>query len=356
MESLDEGGAADWNRFRSTLKDIDLTQADLSNCALAEYNLARANLSAAKLFNADLSGADLTRASLTYADMRRANLATAYLTGANLSGANLQGANLVDADLSEATLRGAMMAGAHIVGANLVNADLQEANLRCANMKFANVKGAKMKGADVDETNLSGVELDEEAIKGLVNFDSAVIQSRSVVRVEHGKRRRLAPEEDYEELFKEEDSYKILGIARGAVLEDVVKAYRKRAKEYHPDRVAHLGEKLQYVAQREFTRVQTAYRSIMAGLLDPMMSIAARSGSAMADKDARELTIEDYIELLKWQPNNEVLHYNLGVRYMEMGLVELASKAYTKALELNPKNEHARHNLKLAKLLLMLQS
>lgn len=355
LDSLESGGPVSWNAFKRNQDVVDLTEADLSHRQLADYNLSRVDLSGAKLFNADLSGADLSGAILTYADLRRVNLANAYLTGANLSASNLQGANLVDTNLDNAILTGARMGGAYCVGASMMEANLQNTDLRGANIKFVNLHGAKLRGANVEDADLTNVELSSEAVKALVNYDRAIVQTRRQTLGNNGSRKKLPPEENYDELFREEDCHKILGIDREASIEDVTKAYRKRVKEYHPDRVAHLGEKLQYVAQREFTRVQHAYHSLTAHMSNPIVNIRVKSGSKVSEKQAKDFTIEDYIEMIKWQPNSDVLHYNLGVKYLEKGLIELAIKAYQKSLDLNPGNENAQHNLRLAKLMQTLE-
>jgi DnaJ like chaperone protein len=72
---------------------------------------------------------------------------------------------------------------------------------------------------------------------------------------------------DFESLkamfFKSVDaSYKILEIDTNVSDDELKKAYRKMAKKFHPDRVAHLGEALQGEANEKFKKVQEAYESI----------------------------------------------------------------------------------------------
>jgi DnaJ like chaperone protein len=42
----------------------------------------------------------------------------------------------------------------------------------------------------------------------------------------------------------------------------VKKAYRKMANKYHPDKVAHLGDELQKLAEDKFKAVNDAYHQI----------------------------------------------------------------------------------------------
>ena len=44
------------------------------------------------------------------------------------------------------------------------------------------------------------------------------------------------------------DPYAVLGIARGASHDQIVRAYREQLKLYHPDRVADLGPELQQLS------------------------------------------------------------------------------------------------------------
>jgi DnaJ like chaperone protein len=58
------------------------------------------------------------------------------------------------------------------------------------------------------------------------------------------------------------DPYAVLGVARGASGEEIVRAYRAQMKLYHPDRVADLGEELRDVAHRKALEIQRAYEEV----------------------------------------------------------------------------------------------
>ena len=58
------------------------------------------------------------------------------------------------------------------------------------------------------------------------------------------------------------DPYEILGIAPSASREAIQAAYKARMNEYHPDKVAHLGEDLQKLAHRKALEIQQAYQQL----------------------------------------------------------------------------------------------
>ena len=58
------------------------------------------------------------------------------------------------------------------------------------------------------------------------------------------------------------DPYQILGIDSSASGEEIQSAYKARMHEYHPDKVAHLGEELQKVAHRKAVEIQQAYEQL----------------------------------------------------------------------------------------------
>lgn len=332
----------EWVQCRKTYENLDLSQANLENLDLRDMNLSKVNLSAAKLFNANLIGVDLTNANLSYADLRRTELSNAYLTGANLSVANLEGANMIDTNLDHAILQGARMGGCHLIGASLVGADLERANLRGANLTFANIQEANFKMVNVEDANFTKVEIPEETASVMINFDKAIVSTK-FKKATAGKH-KITVEDKYEELFSERDCYKILGVGDNASLDDIAKAYRHKVQEYHPDKVNHLGEKLKLVAEREFERIQKAYRSLATQLRKPTM---ADGRKAIDSKLSKEMTIDDYQKLIKEEPLNDTAHYNLGTLYLSKGLTELAENAFKKALSINPNNEAAQYNLKL---------
>ena len=58
------------------------------------------------------------------------------------------------------------------------------------------------------------------------------------------------------------DAYEVLGVTRSASSDAIKAAYRTRMKEYHPDKVAHLGEELQNLALEKSRDIQRAYRQL----------------------------------------------------------------------------------------------
>jgi hypothetical protein len=57
----------------------------------------------------------------------------------------------------------------------------------------------------------------------------------------------------------------VLGVPPDASAERIRSAYLDAIKNYHPDRVAHLGEKLRRVAEQESKRIVRAYGKLKIG-------------------------------------------------------------------------------------------
>jgi DnaJ like chaperone protein len=53
--------------------------------------------------------------------------------------------------------------------------------------------------------------------------------------------------------------HEILGVPSSATQKEIRKAYRNLANQYHPDKVAHLGEEFQVLAEQRFKEIQEAY-------------------------------------------------------------------------------------------------
>lgn len=58
------------------------------------------------------------------------------------------------------------------------------------------------------------------------------------------------------------DPYDVLGVTSSASSDAIHSAYRARMQEYHPDKVAHLGEELQKLAHEKSQQIQRAYQQL----------------------------------------------------------------------------------------------
>jgi DnaJ like chaperone protein len=56
--------------------------------------------------------------------------------------------------------------------------------------------------------------------------------------------------------------HEILGIPSDADQKTIRKAYRNLVNQYHPDKVAHLGEEFQELAEKRFKTIQKAYEKL----------------------------------------------------------------------------------------------
>ncbi len=80
----------------------------------------------------------------------------------------------------------------------------------------------------------------------------------------HGNR-----SEDYRNAGSEKESgtgskdpYAVLGVEKNASADEIKKAYRKLANTYHPDKVSHMGEEFQKLAEKRFKEIQEAYQKL----------------------------------------------------------------------------------------------
>jgi len=78
-----------------------------------------------------------------------------------------------------------------------------------------------------------------------------------------GSREEYDNHADYRRYSEARDPYKILCIERTATLKQIKHAYRLQANRYHPDKVSHLGEEFQRLANQKFQDIQWAYSELL---------------------------------------------------------------------------------------------
>ena len=61
---------------------------------------------------------------------------------------------------------------------------------------------------------------------------------------------------------KQQSAYSILGLSESCSLDEAKKAYRDASKQYHPDRVSHLGEEFRKLAEEKMQKINEAYSTI----------------------------------------------------------------------------------------------
>jgi DnaJ-domain-containing protein 1 len=60
--------------------------------------------------------------------------------------------------------------------------------------------------------------------------------------------------------------WQVLEVSPKASLDEIVVAYRKRISEYHPDKVAQMGEDIRAVAERKSKEINAAYEQALRSL------------------------------------------------------------------------------------------
>ena len=80
----------------------------------------------------------------------------------------------------------------------------------------------------------------------------------------HGGRSAKDPDDRYEQTDATaaagaDNPHRVLGVEPDASQEDIRRAYRRLAAQYHPDKVAHLGLDLRHLAEQKFKAIQAAY-------------------------------------------------------------------------------------------------
>lgn len=111
----------------------------------------------------------------------------------------------------------------------------------------------------LEEANKT-INSDDEELKRIIeelnNYKKENQQWQDNARKE-SQQNKQQKSQNYEMDF--DKSCRILGIERNASIEQIKEAYKKRVKEYHPDKVETLGEELKELARRKTQEINLAY-------------------------------------------------------------------------------------------------
>ncbi len=106
--------------------------------------------------------------------------------------------------------------------------------------------------------------LDDLAILGLLGYwlYRSGYRGSSGGDTSRDEQRKMDPPPDGSGEGAAEDPRQILGVGPDANQNEIRRAYRRLAAQYHPDKVAHLGEDLRRLADKKFKAIQAAYERL----------------------------------------------------------------------------------------------
>ncbi len=150
----------------------------------------------------------------------------------------------------------------------------------------------------------------------------------------------------------EKDYYKILGLDPSATKEEIIRAYRRLAARYHPDK--HQGNPLADLAEEKFKDINEAYHALTGdtSVLQTSERKAPRRGEDNITADAKDFLYRGitcynegkfkkaihYFESALQHSQTASLYNLLGLAYCEEGDYRRAIAPLVKATELDEEN------------------
>ncbi len=145
------------------------------------------------------------------------------------------------------------------------------------------------------------------------------------------------------------DPYEVLGIQRGASKDEIKAAYRKLAKQYHPD--MHVDNPLKDLAQEKFIEVQEAYDQLTNASSSSYNSSSYNSGSNTYSNNSSGSnfqTVRQYINFGNYQQamyalddintRNAEWNFLMGVCYVNLGSAAKGMEFVKTAMRMEPNN------------------
>ena len=126
---------------------------------------------------------------------------------------------------------------------------------------------------------------------------------------------------------EQHSAFEVLDIAPNATLDEILFAYRTLAKQYHPDRVAHLGPEFRDLADRRMKAINHAYDELRqahkAGAesaLRPYSHARPDTPTISVDSDSRGVH-PNLEEAVRYAPAGAILVLSEGVHHLRAPLV-----------------------------------
>ncbi|XP_072142026.1 dnaJ homolog subfamily C member 7-like isoform X1 [Dermacentor andersoni] len=115
-------------------------------------------------------------------------------------------------------------------------------------------------------------------------YEEAVRDYERILRKDHTRENKRLLDQAKLELkkSKRKDYYKVLGIPKDATVDDIKKAYRKRALLHHPDRHSNASEDMKREQEKKFKELGEAYNI----LSDPKKRMRYDEGRDLEDMDS----------------------------------------------------------------------
>jgi len=100
----------------------------------------------------------------------------------------------------------------------------------------------------------------EEELKRIIDELNSYQKETQSRQKENRKNKSNTSEAHFDsEQMNEARACKVLMIPQGASIDEIKSAYKKRMMEYHPDRVAGLGEEIRELARTKSVEINSAY-------------------------------------------------------------------------------------------------
>jgi DnaJ-domain-containing protein 1 len=127
--------------------------------------------------------------------------------------------------------------------------------------RLINIAKAEISDTDISNSN-NYINKDDEELKKIIEelnkkSDKYTYENSKTRQKEAGNRERQS-----QNIMNLDLAYKTLGIEVFASVDEIKSAYKNMIKDYHPDRVSHLGEELRSLAAQKTVEINAAYNFI----------------------------------------------------------------------------------------------